>query len=177
MLEVLTYISRFAIPVMFFGIVLLGTSRKVAIYEAFTNGAKNGLYTTARLIPNLIAMLVAVQIFRLSGALDIVIAALSPLTRLFGIPEEVIPLALVRPLSGSGSLGIMVQLFADHGPDSLIGRLASAIMGSSETTFYVLTVYTGAVGIRNFRHSLAASLFSDIIGFIAAVFIVFALFR
>lgn len=176
MLNVLTQVSRWAIPVMFFGIVFMGLARRIAVYEAFISGAKNGFYTTARLVPNLLAMLVAIQIFRTSGALDIIIALLRPITGLFNIPEEVLPLALMRPLSGSGSLGLMVQLFADHGPDSLIGRLGSAIMGSTETTFYVLTVYTGAVGIKRTRHFLAASVLSDLIGFAAAVFIVSAIF-
>ncbi|NLM40365.1 MAG: spore maturation protein [Firmicutes bacterium] len=176
MLNILTQISRWAIPVMFFGIVFVGLIKKIAVYEAFVSGAKNGFYTTARLAPNLLAMLVAIQIFRVSGALEIVIGMLRPITSLFRIPEEVLPLALMRPLSGSGSLGLMVQLFEEYGPDSLIGRLASAIMGSSETTFYVLTVYTGAVGIKRTRHCLAASLISDLVGFAAAVFIVFTVF-
>ncbi len=177
MLNVLTEVSRLAVPVMFLSIVTLGIRAGVAVYEAFVTGAKSGLYTTARLIPNLIAMLVAVQIFRLSGALELVIAALRPVTSFFAIPEEVLPLMLVRPLSGSGALGIMAQLFAEHGPDSLVGRLASAIMGTTETTFYVLTVYTGAVGIKRIRHTLVTSLLTDLVGFIAAVFITFVMFR
>ena len=176
MLNVLTQISRFAIPAIFLMVVSLGIQGRVAVYEAFVAGAKNSLFTTARILPNLVAMLVAVQIFRLSGALELVTTILRPVTSFFAIPEEIIPLVLVRPLSGSGALGVLAQLFADYGPDSLIGRMASAIMGTTETTFYVLTVYTGAVGIKQIRHTLVTSLLTDLIGFIAAIFITFAVF-
>lgn len=176
MLHTLTQVSRLAVPLTFLTIISLGIRSKVAVYEAFVTGAKAGLYTAFRLVPNIIAMLVAVQIFRLSGALELVITALRPVTSLFGVPEEVLPLMLVRPLSGSGALGVMAQLFADYGPDSFVGRLASAVMGTTETTFYVLTVYTGAVGIKRIRHTLTVSLLTDLVGFIAAVFITFALF-
>lgn len=177
MLQIFTEVSRLAVPLLFLTVITQGMRRGTAVYEVFVSGAKNGLRTTARLVPNLLAMLVAIQVFRLSGALDLVLAALRPLASLFAVPEEVLPLMLVRPLSGSASLGILAQLYAEYGPDSLIGRMASAVMGTTETTFYVLTVYTGAVGIQRIRHALTASLIADLVGFAAAVFITLVVFR
>jgi spore maturation protein B len=165
-------LSRWAIPILLLGITTLGLSRRVSIYESFVEGAKEGWQTAVRVLPYLVGMLVAIQIFQQSGALDQIINFLSPITNWLGFPREVLPLALMRPISGSGSLGILSQTLATFGADSLIGRLAATLMGSSETTLYVLTVYAGSVGLKRTRHTLAASLLSDLAGALAALYIV-----
>ncbi len=163
--------SNLAIPFMLFVIVLLGFIRKVKVYEAFIEGAKGGFDVAIRIIPYLVAILVAIGMFRASGAMDWFVRLLSPATDLIGMPAETLPVALMRPLSGSGSLAIVTELMNQHGPDSFIGRLSSTIFGSTETTFYVLAVYFGAVGIRKSRHAVAAGLIGDFVGIMAAVFI------
>ncbi len=145
--------------------------RKVKVYETFVEGAKEGFTIAVRIIPYLVAILVAIGIFRASGAMDVLFSALSPVLQFFGFPAEALPMALVRPLSGSGALGVLGDILLEHGPDSFVGRLASTMMGSTETTFYVLAVYLGSVGIRKGRHTLAACLIADAAGIISAFFI------
>ncbi len=164
-------ISRWAIPVMLVIIPLIAHFKKVKVYEAFIDGAKEGFDVAVRIIPYLVAILAAIAMFRASGAMDIFIALLSPITDLIGMPAEVLPAALMRPLSGSGTLGIVTELLNTHGPDSFIGMLASTIYGSTETTFYVLAVYFGAVNIKKTRHAVPAGLIADTAGIIAAVFV------
>ena len=164
-------ISNFAIPFMLFIIVLIGFTKKVKVYEVFVEGAKGCFDVAIRIIPYLVAILVAIGMFRASGAMDWFVALLSPATDLIGMPAETLPVALMRPLSGSGSLAIVTELINEHGPDSFIGQLASTLFGSTETTFYVLAVYFGAVGIRKSRHAVAAGLIGDFVGIMAAVFI------
>ncbi len=164
-------ISNFAIPFLLFIIVLVGFIKKVKVYEVFVNGAKEGFDVAIRIIPYLVAILVAIGMFRASGAMDWLVALISPATDLIGMPAETLPVALMRPLSGSGSLGIVTELINTHGPDSFIGRLASTLFGSTETTFYVLAVYFGAVGLRKSRHAVASGLIGDFAGVMAAVFI------
>ncbi|MGQ9778809.1 MAG: spore maturation protein [Bacillota bacterium] len=161
-------LSRWAIPLLLLTVPLLGLLRRLPLYQTFIAGAKEGLLTGINLTPYLLAMLVAVGLFRSTGGIDLLVRALHPLLRPFGIPAEVIPLALVRPLSGSGALGVLADLFAVHGPDSPLGRLASVVYGSTETTFYVLTVYLGSVGIRRLRHTWLAGLAADLAAFITA---------
>lgn len=165
-------LSRWAIPLLLLGITTLGLSRRVAIYESFVEGAKEGWQTALRILPYLVGMLVAIQVFQHSGALDQLINLLSPLTNWLGFPREVLPLALMRPISGSGSLAMLSQTMATFGPDSLVGRLAATIMGSSETTLYVLTVYAGSISLKHTRHTLATSLIADVVGALAALYIV-----
>lgn len=161
---------------MFLVFIGWGVIKKVKVYEVFIEGSKEGFDVAIRIIPYLVAMLVAIGIFRASGAMDVVVALLSPLTNLIGMPAETLPLALMRPLSGSGSLGIMTELMKVHGPDSFIGVLASTLYGSSETTFYILAVYFGSVNIKNTRHALPAGLLADFVGMVAGVLIVRLLF-
>ena len=151
-------ISVVAIPLMFLIFLGWGLVKKVKVYEVFVEGAKDGFNVAIRIIPYLVAMLVAIGIFRASGALELMIAVLGPATNLIGMPPETLAMALMRPLSGSGSLGIMTELMKVHGPDSLIGIMASTMYGSSETTFYVLAVYFGAVGVKNTRHAVPTGL-------------------
>lgn len=169
-------VSIMAIPALIFIFIGYGAIKKVKVYEVFVEGAKEGFDVAVRIIPYLVAMLVAIGIFRAGGGMQILIAALEPITSLIGMPAEALPMAIMRPLSGSGSLGIMAEIIATHGPDSFIGILVSTFFGSTETTFYVLAVYFGSVNIRNTRHALPAGLLADIAGIIGAVFIVKLLF-
>ncbi|HDH57266.1 MAG TPA: spore maturation protein [Bacteroidetes bacterium] len=164
-------ISDWAIPLLAGGIVLIALTRRVKLYEAFVEGAKEGFNVGVRIIPYLVAILCAIAFFRASGAMELLTSIVSPLTNLLGMPAETLPMALVRPLSGSGALGVMSELINTHGPDSFIGRVASTMMGSTETTFYVLAVYFGSVGVTKVRHALWAGLIADAAGLIAAVWI------
>jgi spore maturation protein SpmA len=174
--SIIQIISTLAIPMLIFIFIGYGAIKKVKIYEVFVEGAKEGFDVAVRIIPYLVAMLVAIGIFRAGGGMDILIYALTPLTNLIGMPAEALPMAIMRPLSGSGSLGIMAEIIATHGPDSFIGILVSTFFGSTETTFYVLAVYFGAVNIRKTRYALTAGLLADVAGILGAVFIVKLLF-
>ena len=169
-------ISRWAIPLLLLAITTWGISQKVAIYESFVEGAKEGWQTSLRLLPYLIGMLVAIRVFQHSGALERLITLLNPLTDWLGFPREVLPLALMRPISGSGSLALLTQILETYGPDSFFGYLAATLMGSTETSLYVLTVYAGSIGLKRTRHTLITSLIADIAGFLAAFYVVLRLF-
>jgi spore maturation protein B len=160
--EIVSAISMFAIPALVLFVVIFGVFRKVRIYEAFVEGAKEGFNVGVRIIPYLVAMLVAIGIFRAGGAMEILASLISPVTRLIRMPAEVLPMAIVRPLSGSGALGMVAEIVKSHGPDSLIGRMASVMMGSTETTLYVLAVYFGSVGVTRARQALPAGIMVDI---------------
>lgn len=174
--SLISLVSYVAIPFVLVLFLGWGLFKKVKVYEVFVEGAKDGFNVAIRIIPYLVAMLAAIGIFRASGALELLIAVLAPVTSLIGMPPETLPMALMRPLSGSGSLGIMTELMKVHGPDSLIGIMASTMYGSSETTFYVLAVYFGAVNIRSTRHAVPTGLIADLAGMLAAVWIVNLLF-
>ncbi|MFH0990976.1 MAG: spore maturation protein [bacterium] len=173
---VINLISILAIPLLLFAFLGWGIVKKVKVYEVFVEGAKDGFNTAVRIIPYLVAMLCAIGIFRASGAMELLTSLLAPLTNLIGMPPETLPMALMRPLSGSGSLGIMTELMKVHGADSFIGVLASTMYGSSETTFYVLAVYFGSVQIKNTRHAVPAGLIADVFGMLGAVLICRILF-
>ena len=177
MLQLISLISSWAIPVMITFIPLYAFTRKVPVYESFVEGAKDGFGTAIAIIPHLVGMMVAISVFRASGALDYFMGFIAPVFQRFGVPAEVLPLGLLRPLTGTGSLAYTTELIRTHGPDSLIGMIASTIQGSTDTTLYVLTVYFGAVGIRNGRYALKVGLFSDVVGFVAAVVICMIVFR
>ncbi|MDZ7372646.1 MAG: spore maturation protein [candidate division KSB1 bacterium] len=169
--KAISAISDWAIPVLLFAIPVSAAVRRVKVYEAFVEGAKEGFQIAVRIIPFLVAILVAIAMFRSSGAMDLFVRLVSPLTDLIGMPAEVLPAALMRPLSGSGTLGIITELMKTHGPDSFIGRLASTIYGCTETTFYVIAVYFGSVQIKKTRHAVPAGLIGDCAGILAALFI------
>ncbi|KKB35605.1 spore maturation protein [Bacillus thermotolerans] len=171
-MEWISLISMWLIPIFIAFILLYGTLKKVPAYEKFVEGGKEGIHIAVSIIPYLIGMMVAIGIFRASGALDSLVGMLKPLLVWIGLPPEVFPLAIIRPISGNAALGMVSDLLAVHGPDSYIGRLASVIQGSTDTTFYVLTVYFGAVGIKKMGDALKVGLLADIAGFIAAVLIV-----
>lgn len=171
--KVVGTISVLAIPVLIVVFIGYGAIKKVKVYEQFVEGAKEGFNIAVRIIPYLVAMLVAIAIFRAGGAMDNwLIPVLRVFTDLIGMPAEALPMALMRPLSGSGSLGIMAEIMSVHGPDSFIGILVSTFYGSTETTFYVLAVYFGAVNIKNTQYALPVGLIADIAGILAALFIV-----
>ncbi|MDR0310688.1 MAG: spore maturation protein [Acidobacteriota bacterium] len=164
-------VSTWAIPFFLVAVPIYGVFRKVKVYESFVEGAKGGIQTAVRIIPYLVAMLVAVGMLRAAGAIDMMANALAPVLGLLRFPVEILPLAIMRPLSGSGSMGIVTELISAHGPDSFIGRLAASAYGSTETTFYVLAVYFGAVGIRKTRHAVVAGLTADLVSLAAAVIV------
>ena len=170
-------ISAIAIPFLLFTIPLYAYFKKVKVYEVFVEGAKEGFNVAVRIMPFLVAILVSVGIFRASGALDYITVLLAPLTNFIGMPSETIPMAFMMPLSGSGAIGVMTDLLNTHGPDSFIGLLTSSMMGSTETTFYILAVYFGSVGIKNGRHTLPAALAGNIAGILGAVLISNLVFR
>jgi spore maturation protein B len=165
-------LSVLAIPLLVVVILLFGVVKKVKLYEAFIEGAKEGFQVGVRIIPYLVAMLIAIGIFRTSGAMEILSALVFPLTNLIGMPAETLPMALIRPLSGSGALGVMSEIMNAHGPDSLIGRMVAVMMGSGETTFYVLAVYFGSVGISRTRQAVPAGLIADGVSILLSIWIV-----
>jgi spore maturation protein B len=166
---IINIISALAIPLIIVFIPLYGFRKGLKVYEVFTVGAKEGFDVALRIIPYLVAIFAAISIFRTSGAMNVLSWIMSPITNLIGMPGEVLPLAFMRPLSGSGALGIVSELVNTHGPDSTIGRMASVMMGSTETTFYILAVYFGSVSVSNSRHAVPAALTADLAGMISAV--------
>ena len=169
-------ISVVAIPALVFFIVVYGAIKKVKIYEAFVEGAKEGFNVGVRIIPYLVAMLVAIGIFRAGGAMEILATLIAPITKLIGMPAEALPMAIMRPLSGSGGLGVMSEVIKTHGADSLLGRMVSVMMGSGETTFYVLAVYFGSVSITKTRQAVPAGIVADIVGILMSVWLVNLIF-
>jgi len=164
-------LSPWIIPGLVAGFLLFGFLRRVRVYEVFVEGAKEGFQVAVRIIPFLVAILVAVGMFRASGAMDSLVSWIGPWTGNVGLPAEALPMALMRPLSGSGAYGILASIINDPaiGPDSYIGYVVSTLQGSTETTFYVLAVYFGAVQVRRVRHAMAAALTADLFGIIGAV--------
>ncbi|MBU1298247.1 MAG: spore maturation protein [Bacteroidetes bacterium] len=175
-MNIIQTLSVVAIPAIILFIVTYGAIKKVKIYETFVEGAKEGFNVGVRIIPYLVAMLVAIGIFRASGAMNILAWLVSPITLLIGMPAEALPMAIMRPLSGSGALGVMSEIIKTHGADSLIGRMVSVMMGSGETTFYVLAVYFGSVGISETRHAVPAGIIADIVGILMSVWLVNLIF-
>ncbi len=175
-IDIINIVSLIAIPLLVLSVVVYGVVKKVKIYEAFVEGAKEGFNVGVRIIPYLVAMLVAIGIFRAGGAMEILSGILSPITKFIGMPAEVLPMAIIRPLSGSGALGTMSEIIKTHGPDSLIGRMVSVMMGSSETTFYVLAVYFGSVGITKGRQAILGGIIVDVIAVVLSVLIVNLMF-
>ena len=171
--EILEHGSNWVLAGIVVGIPVYGWIKRVRVYEAFVEGAKEGFNVAVRIIPYLVAILAALGAFRAAGAMDALARLVGPVTTRLGLPPEVVPMAIVRPLSGGGALGVLGSIFATPGlgPDSYAGRLASVLQGSTETTFYVLSVYCGAASIVRYRHALAAGLCADATGLIASVVI------
>jgi spore maturation protein B len=165
----MNYIIQSIIAILILTIVAYGMIKGVKVYECFVEGAKDGLSICLRIFPYLLAMLVAIAVFRESKALDYFIALVKPAVKLIGLPPELMPLLLVKPLSGSGALGVLSDILIKYGADSYIGRLSSVIMGTTETIFYTLTVYFGAVNIKKIRHTLWAAILADLTAIIMAI--------
>lgn len=156
------------VPAILAAVAITGVMKKVDVYQGLSDGAMEGVKILLRILPSLVGLLTAVYMLRASGLLDWLAQGLEPLLRLLGIPPETIGLMLIRPISGSGALGVGSELIQSYGPDSLIGRTAAVMMGSTETTFYTIAVYFGAAGVRNTRYAIPAALCADLCGFIAA---------
>ncbi|NLN86290.1 MAG: spore maturation protein [Syntrophomonadaceae bacterium] len=174
---ILSTVSKWAIPFLLLIIPLCGIIKKVPVYEAFVEGAEEGFTTAVRIIPFLVGMLVAISVFRASGAMDVLISLIRPLMVALGAPPDVLPLAIMRPLSGSGALGLATELMKVYGPDSMIGRMASVMQGTTDTTFFVLTVYFGSVGIKRFKYAVVTGLSADLTGLLASIYICNLLFK
>jgi spore maturation protein B len=165
----LQQISIWAVPVLLVGITLAGMLRRVKVYDVFIEGAKEGFEVGVKIIPFLVGILVAIGMFRASGAMELLLAGLRPVATATGFPADLIPLAILRSLSGSGSLALTTDIIKTQGPDSLLARMAATMYGSTETTFYVLAVYFGAIGVRRTRHAVPAALIGDLVAAIATV--------
>lgn len=169
-------ISLWFIPLTIAAILIIGTIKQVPTYESFVDGGKEGIKIAVSIIPFLVGMLVAVSVFRASGALDALTGSIRPWLIDMGLPPEIVPLALIRPISGTAALGMTSDLIATYGPDSFPGRLASILQGSTDTTFYVLTVYFGSVGIRKMGDALKVGLLADVVGILIAIFVAILVF-
>lgn len=176
MIKVLAYVSIIAIPLMMTIILLHGWIKKVNMYDSFVEGAAEGFKTSIKIMPYLVAIFIAVGLMKRSGFIDYLIDLAGPPMTFIGIPPEVLPLAIMRPISGSGSLAILRDILHTYGPDSFVGRLSSTMMGSAETIFYTMAVYFGSVGIKKGRHTLGAALISHLASIIAAVVVCTYLF-
>ncbi|MCI9576436.1 MAG: spore maturation protein [Clostridiales bacterium] len=169
--------SAYVIPVAVIAIVVFGLVRRVPVFDTFLSGAKEGLSSSLSILPSLVGLIVAVTMLNASGALELLTSFLAPVTNALGFPSEVMPMALLRPISGSGSTAMLTQIFDSFGPDSFIGRVASVIMGSTETTFYAIAVYFAAVGIKKTRHAVPAALAADFTGYVMSVLSIHLFFR
>ncbi len=174
--DIISVLSAFVIPLLLIGFPLYGLIKGVRVYEVFVEGAKEGFKVAVTIIPYLVAILFAIGMFRASGAMDFLIAALDPVMSFIGIPSEVLPMGLIRPLTGSGSAAIVLDMINQYGEDALVVKMAATMFGSTETTFYVIAVYFGAVNIRNTRHAVPAGLIADFVGLLASVYVVRLLF-
>lgn len=164
------------VPLIIAGVALCGVWRKTDVYSALSTGAKDGLSILTSIFPALVGLLTAVYMLRASGLLEILASILSPALTFLGIPPETVSLMLIRPISGSGALGVGAELISTYGPDSTIGRTAAVMLGSTETTFYTIAVYFGAAGIAKTRYAIPAALVADFVGFLAAAWAVRLLF-
>jgi spore maturation protein B len=173
--DITDVVANSAIPFIIVIVAVVGMARGVKVYETFIEGAKEGFEVAVRIIPYLVGILVAVGMVRAAGLLDLIGAALAPVMALVGVPAETLPMVLVRPLSGSGADGVMVELMKTHGPDSVPATTAAVMSGAADTTFYILAVYFGSVGVERIRHALWAGLLGDLAGLLAAAWVTQAL--
>lgn len=162
-------ISNYIIPIIVLIIVLYALKKRVDIYDTFIDGTKESFDMTLKVFPNLLAMVFGVNIFLKSGVLDFIFNNLKPIFSYINVQIEILPMAIMRPISGSASLAILNDIFLNYGPDSFIGTVASIIQGSTDTTFYVLTLYFGSIGIKKIRYAMWAGLFSDLVGIVTAI--------
>ncbi|WP_238948182.1 nucleoside recognition domain-containing protein [Clostridium sp. YIM B02569] len=166
------YLSKSIIPIIFLLIITYGMFKGRKVYEWFIEGAKDGLMVTLRIFPYLLAMIIAVQVFREAKLMDLLNNLIAPLANLIGLPKDLIPLLIIKPLSGSGAIGVFTDIIKSLGPDTRTGLIASVVMGSTETIFYTITVYFGAIKVKKIRHTLWAAVFADATAIIMAIFMV-----
>jgi spore maturation protein B len=169
--QLMEFVSKYSLPFVIFAIPMYAIFKKVKVYQVFVDGAKEGLTVAVTIVPFLVCMLCAIGMFRASGAMNWLVAILSPFTNLINMPAEILPMGIMRSFSGGGAEGMLTDLLTTHGADSQIGRMASIAMGSTETTFYVLAVYFGSVGVTKVRHSVVAGLLGDLASLLAACFL------
>ena len=169
-------ISLYILPLMIIGILLAGIIKKVPVYEEFVEGAKDGFKVSVTIIPYLVAIIVGIAMFKASGGIDLITAAIGGLLQKLSIPTDIIPIMITRSLSGSATLGLFSDIVTTHGTDCYLTKLAAVMVGSSETTFYVLAVYFGSVGIKKYRYALLTGIIADITGIILAVLVARAFF-
>lgn len=168
-MKIVNYISSAAIPIVMVIIIVYGLLEKNKVYDTFVDGAKEGMEIVIKLFPTLLGIFVAVGVLRSSGVLDFIIKIISPITNVLNIPGEIMPLAIVRPISGSASTAVATDIISKYGVDSKIGLIASTIMGSTETTFYTIAIYTSAVGVKKIKFVLVAALIGDLVGMLTSV--------
>ena len=173
---ILNFVSYLVLPLLIVGFPVYGLIKKVPVYEEFVEGAKEGFSVAVMIMPYLVAILFAIAMFRASGAMDFLIDGLRPLLTLIGMPPELIPMAIVRPLTGSGSAAIVLDMISQYGEDSIFVKMAATMFGSTETTFYVIAVYFGAVNIKKTRHAVPAGLLADFAALFASIWVVRWLF-
>lgn len=164
--------TDYIVPVMIVTVLFVGLLKKVDVFDAFIEGAKEGLETSVGILPSLIALMTCVGMFKASGGMEVLISLIKPVTDSVGFPEECTPLVLLRPISGSGSISIFENILSTYGADSFAGRVASVMLGSTETTFYTIAVYYGATKIKKTRHTLIGALSGDLVGWVASGIIV-----
>ncbi len=170
-MSIINYMSNAAMPIIILLIIIYGLVEKNKVFDSFLIGAEEGIKIVLKIFPTLVGLFVAVGALRSSGILDLVIGLMSPVINVLQIPSEIMPLALLRPISGSASLAVATDILEQYGVDTSIGLIASTIMGSTETTLYTIAIYTACVGIKNIRFVLWAALIADIVGMIASVVI------
>ena len=170
-MKIVNYISTIAVPVVIIIIVIYGIADKKKVYDIFVEGATEGMSTVIKIFPTLLGIFLAVGVLRSSGLLEIITRALSVFTNKVGFPSEVMPLAMLRPISGSASLAVATDIMKTYGVDSKIGLITSTIMGSTETTFYTIAIYTGSIGVKKIRFVLVAALIADFVGMLTSAIV------
>lgn len=170
-MKIINFISAAAIPLIIVFIILYGLKEKKKVFDVFLEGAKEGIEIVVQLFPTLLGIFLAIGLLRNSGILDFIIQIISPVTNFLKIPSQILPLAMLRPISGSASMGVAVDIMEKYGVDSLIGTIASTIMGSTETTFYTIAIYTACIKVKKIRFVLAAALLADLAGIVSSVII------
>lgn len=170
-MKVLNQMSMYVVPIILLTIVSIGLSKKLKVFEIFTQGAKTGLDTAVKLVPTLVGLIVAIGMFRASGAMELLVYALSPITDWIGIPAGVMPLAILKPISGAGSLTLVSSIMNQYGPDSFIGKLACVMMGSTETTFYVTAIYFGVTKVKNTGYMIPVAVTADVFCILLSFFV------
>jgi len=173
---ILDIVSVFVLPTIIVGFPLYGLWKRVPVYEEFVEGAKEGLVVAVKVVPYLVAILFAIGMFRASGAMDFLVEGLRPVLAVIGIPPEVVPMGIIRPLTGSGSAALVLDMIQQFGEDSLLVKMVATMFGSTETTFYVIAVYFGAVNVKKTRHAVPVGLIADFAAFLMAVYLVRLLF-